>query len=161
MATLMRVGLGDHIHCTVFRKFPKNPPTMAQFIANMGPKYSGIIPIVRERVPAEFQLLLAHQCRYQGRQFVHLALKSDSRLLSVVITRKAAGETFTAEQLVPALSEAGISIYSSSTQRFQTAAFDSRDFLVYVISDLPAQQNMNLMRAMAPELKTYLNKLES
>ena len=27
IATLMRVGLGDHIHCAVFRKYPKNPPT--------------------------------------------------------------------------------------------------------------------------------------
>ncbi|MEP6963500.1 MAG: hypothetical protein ABI995_15575, partial [Acidobacteriota bacterium] len=26
IATLMRVGLGDFIHCSVFRKYPKNPP---------------------------------------------------------------------------------------------------------------------------------------
>ena len=28
VATLMRVGLGDHIHCSVFRKYPKNPPRL-------------------------------------------------------------------------------------------------------------------------------------
>ncbi len=26
VATIMRVGLGDHIHCSVFRKFPRNAP---------------------------------------------------------------------------------------------------------------------------------------
>src|SRR5258708_1599618 len=24
---IMKVGLGDHIHCSVFRKYPKDPPT--------------------------------------------------------------------------------------------------------------------------------------
>lgn len=160
MATLLRVGLGDHIHCAVFRKYPKNPPTMAQFMEKMGPKYSGIIPIVRGHVPDDYRILLAHQCGYKDRKFVHMVLRSDERLLSVVLTRKAAGEAFTAQQLVPALAEAGIPIYSSSTQRFQVAAFESRDYLVYVISDLPAQQNMQLMRAMAPSLENYLDKLE-
>ncbi len=160
MATLMRVGLGDHIHCAVFRKYPKNPPTMAQFVEKMGPKYSGIIPIVREQVPSDFRLLIAHQCKYKGRQFVHMVLRSDRRLLSVVLTRKAEGEAFTAEQLVPALTEAGVSIYSASTQRFQLAAFESRDYMVYVISDMPEERNMELMRAMAPQLQTYLDKLE-
>ncbi len=160
MATLMRVGLGDHIHCAVFRKYPKNPPTMAQFIEKMGPKYSGILPIVRKEVPNDFRLLLAHQCKYNGRQFVHMVLRSDRRLLSVVLTRKGEGEAFTAEQLVPALSEAGIPIYSSSTQRFQMAAFESREYAVYIISDMPKEQNMELMRAMAPQLETYLDKLQ-
>jgi hypothetical protein len=58
------------------------------------------------------------------------------------------------------LSDAGISIYSSSTQRFQAAAFETRDHLVYVISDMPGGRNLELMRAMAPALNTYLSKLE-
>jgi anti-sigma factor (TIGR02949 family) len=160
MATLMRVGLGDHIHCAVFRKYPKNPPTMAQFIEKMGPKYSGIIPIVRKEVPSDFRLLLAHQCKYKGRPFVHMVLRSDRRLLSVVLTRKQDGEAFTAAQLAPALSEAGVSIYGASTQRFQLAAFETRDYAVYVISDMPQERNMELMRAMAPQLEAYLDKLE-
>jgi anti-sigma factor (TIGR02949 family) len=160
VATLMRVGLGDHIHCAVFRKYPKNPPTMQQFVEKMGPKYSGIIPIVRDSVPADLKMLLAHQCKYHDRQFVHLVLKSDSQLLSVVIARKGEGEAFTAEELAPALTESGISIYDSSTPRFQMAAFESRDHMVYIISDMPKQQNSDLMRAMAPQLKSYLSKLE-
>src|SRR5215475_6118245 len=26
IGTLMRVGLGDHVHCAVFRKYPATPP---------------------------------------------------------------------------------------------------------------------------------------
>lgn len=161
VATLMRVGLGDHVHCAVFRKYPKNPPSMAEFVAKMGPDYSGIIPIVREHVPSDFQILLAHRCTYHARQFVHLVLRSDSALLSIVIARKGEGEAFRADELVPALSDAGISIYTSSVQRFQIAAFESRDRVVYVISDMTGPRNMEMMQAMAPALRIYLDKLTS
>lgn len=161
MAVLMRVGLGDHIHCAVFRKYPKNPPTVAQFIEKMGPQYSGILPIVREHVPGDYQILMAHQCGYQNRRFVHVVLRNGSRLLSVVLTRKSAGEGFTAERLAPALTESGVSVYTSSAQRFETAAFESRDYAVYVISDLPKEDNVRMMRSMAPQLKAFLDKLES
>ena len=161
VAMLMRVGLGDHVHCAVFRKYPKNPPTTAEFVKKMGLEYRGVIPIVREHVPSDFQILLAHRCTYHTRQFVHVVLRSDSALLSVVIARKGEGEAFRAQELVPALSEAGISIYNSSVQRFQIAAFESRDDVVYVISDMAGQRNMEMMQALAPALKTYLDKLAS
>lgn len=161
VANLMRVGLGNHVHCAVFRKYPKNPPTMAEFSATIGPQYSGILPIVREHVPADFQLLLAHRCTYRDRQFVHMVLRSNTALLSVVITRKQAGEAFSRDELAPELSESGLSIYQSSVQRFRIAAFESRGHMVYVISDMPGQHNTELMQAMAPALKAFLGRLES
>jgi anti-sigma factor (TIGR02949 family) len=158
---LMRVGLGDHIHCSVFRKYPVSPPTVEQMSAALGPQYGGLIPIVKQYVPAGFRLVLAHQCRYHERKFIHLALKNDSRLLSLVITRKIDGESFSKDELLPALSESGISIYRAGVQRFQIAALESSAYIVYVISDLPQPQNMELMRAIAPALRNYLGKLES
>jgi hypothetical protein len=41
-------------------------------------------------------------------------------------------------------------------QRFNIAAFETRDSLVYVISDLSAEKNSRLMLAMAPALKKFL-----
>ena len=161
VAGLMRVGLGDHIHCAVFRKYPKNPPPMTQFLQDMGPKYSGLIRIVRERVPDAFRLEQAHQCHYHKRGFVHMILKSDSRLLSLVIANKGEGPPVSGAELIPAFTESGIGIFGASVQRFQIAAFETRDHIVYVISDMPRQQNMDMMRAMAPSVKTYLTKLES
>jgi|SRR5579871_5598954 len=161
VGSLMRIGLGDHVHCAVFRKYPKNPPSMAQFAADMGSQYSGIIPIVRERVSGNFRLLIAHHCSYHGRRFVHLALGNDSALISVLITRKGNNEDFRVEEIVPELSEAGISIFHSDVQRFQIEAFESHDHMVYVISDLPATRNLELTENLAPALTSYLNKLAS
>jgi hypothetical protein len=158
----MRVGLGDHIHCAVFRKYPTNPPTTEEFIEKMNPQYVGLIPIVRSQVPDNYRMMLAHQCSYHRRKFVHLSfmgesnVMNDSNMLSLVITRKGDGESFSTEDMLPALVQAGIPMYQSSVQRFQMTAFETRDYLVYFISDLPKQQNTQLMLALGPKVKDFL-----
>ena len=104
---------------------------------------------------------MAHQCRYHGRQFVHLAVRNDSKLLSVVISLKRDGEGFTKENLPPVLVDSGIPLYRSSVQRFEIAGFESRNHLVYVISDLPNQKNMEIMTALAPAVSALLNKAKA
>jgi hypothetical protein len=160
IATLMRVGLGDFIHCSVFRKYPKNPPTTEEFIEKMTPQYAGLMPIVRSEVPATYRMMLAHQCRYHGRKFIQLSLMNDANMLSLIITRKNSGESFKTEEMLPALVHSGIPMYQSSVQRFQMTAFETGDYLVYFISDLPKQQNTDMMLALAPSVKTFLTKLE-
>lgn len=160
IATLMRGGLGDHIHCSVFRKYPKNPPTTEEFVEKMNPQYAGLIPIVRSQVPDSYRMMLAHECRYHGRKFVHLSLMNESNMLSLVITRKAEGESFDTEDMLPALVQSGIPMYQTGVQRFQMTAFETRDYLVYFISDLGKQQNTDLMLALGPKVKDFLTKLE-
>ncbi len=160
IATLMRVGLGDHIHCSVFRKYPKNPPTTKEFVEKMAPQYAGLIPIVRSQVPGDYRMTLAHECRYHGRKLVHLSLMNDSNMLSLVMTRKTEGESFSTEDTLPALTQAGIPMYQAGVQRFQMTAFETRDYLVYFISDLTKQQNTDLMLALAPQVKDFLKKQE-
>jgi hypothetical protein len=160
VATLMRVGLGDHIHCSVFRKYPKTPPTAEEFVEKMGPQYSGLIPIVRGQIPTDYRMMLAHQCRYHGRRFIHLSLMNDSHLISLAITRKNSGESFAIEGMLPALSQSGIPMYQSDVQRFQISAFETRDYLVYFISDLSKDKNSEMMIALAPQVRDFLNKQE-
>jgi hypothetical protein len=106
-------------------------------------------------------MVIAHECRYHGRKFVHLSLKRNSQLLSLIIARKGDGESFKTEKLVPALVQSGIPLYRDSVQRFKIASFESRDHLAYFISDLSEDQNMNLMLAIAPQVKGLLQKIES
>lgn len=157
---LMRVGLGDHVHCAYFRKFPANPPTVDEMVKKLGPAYAGLLPILRSEVPPEFHPVIGHECSYHQRKFIHISMKSDSNLMSLIVARKADGESFSAEGLVPALRQSGLPVYQSEAQRFQIASFESNEFLVYVISDLSKERNIELMRAMAPSLKVYLAKLE-
>jgi hypothetical protein len=161
VASIMRAGLRDHIHCAVFRKLQKTAQRIDEIEATLKPPYRPMIPVVRKHVPRGFQLMLAHECRYQGRRFVHLALQRDAELLSVVLTRKENGESFQAAELIPALHEAGLPLYRTGVQRFRIAAFESRMHLVYVISDLPEETNTQTLRAMVSELNAILVKIES
>ena len=47
-------------------------------------------------------------------------------------------------------------MYQSSVQRFQMTAFETRDYLVYFISDLPKQQSTQMMLALGPKVKDFL-----
>jgi hypothetical protein len=168
LGALMRIGLRDHIHCSVFRKYPKNPPTAEEIlnprfergVKPISPEYAGLIQIVRSLVPENYRMTLAHQCTYKGREYIHLSLKDESNMLSLVLTRKVNGESFRAENLLSALNESGIPMYQAGVQRFQISAFETGDYLVYFISDLGKQRNTDLMLALAPPVKGFLAKLE-
>ncbi len=161
VAAAIRVGLGDHVHCSFFRKFAKDPPTFDQMAKKMGPDWVGLVPLVEERVPDEYRVMLAHRCGYRGRKFVHLALQSDEELLSVVITEKRAGDAFSRENLISLLDRSGISIYGQGVERFQTAGFESRDYLAFVVSDLTREGNLKLAASLAPAVSRFLARLEA
>jgi hypothetical protein len=161
VAALMRIGLGDHVNCAYFRKYPKNPPTVETIVAHVAPQYRDLVSVVRSRVPQEYRLFMAHECEYHGRRFVHLTFRDESRVLSVVIARKDGGESFAKADLLPALAQSGIPIYRAGVQSFQIAAFETSGHLVYFISDLPEQKNMDIMAALAPDVREFLRRLES
>jgi hypothetical protein len=156
VASLMRIGLGDHIHCAVFRKYPDHLPNMEEFIGKMNPQYAGLIPIVRSQVPGGYRMTLAHECSYHRRKFVHLSFMDDSNMLSVVIARKGEGESFETEGMLPALVRADMPLYQANVQRFQISAFETGAYLVYFISDLPKQGNTELMLALGPKVRDFL-----
>jgi hypothetical protein len=148
VASILRVGLGDHLHCAYFRKFPKTAPKIEELTADLEPDYRGLIPIVQKQMPARYRVELAHKCRYHGREFIHVALRNDKQLMSLVIATKRPGESL------------GSSFLSAGVQRFEMASFETRDHLVYFISDLPAQENRAHLLAMAPAVQELLGKLE-
>ena len=157
--SILRVGLGDHVHCTVFRKLPKEPPAAAHMVRELGPQYGGLLALVKARVPAQYRVVMAHRCSYHGRKFVHLALKGESKLLSLVITRKGDGESFAKDGLRPVLAEAGVPVYEGSVQRFAVVGFEAGEHLAYLVSDLSERQNLSVAMALSVGVRDFLSKL--
>lgn len=157
IASIMRVGLRDHIHCTVFRKFPQQPPPETTFQAELGDEFRELIPVLRRNVPASYRMVTAHRCKYQGRPYVHLAMKDGSQLMSLVISEKAEGESFSTEQLRAVSHTDGVSFYQASAQRFQVSAFETPGHLVYAISEMDGERNTRILMAMAPEVRRVLS----
>lgn len=159
VSSFMTVGLTDHLHCTMMRKQQAEPSSLEAMKSQLGPRYAALLPAVESHVPVNYRLLDAHQCKAQGRDFVHLVMQQGDRYLSVVVTERRAGEAFSTKNLVPSLAQAGIEFYQQGAGNFQIAGFESAQHLVYVISELPAEKNRQVMMAMAGDLRRVLPAL--
>jgi hypothetical protein len=157
---IVRAGLGDHVHCAVYRKYPQHPPPAGKMLQDLGQQYQGILDVVKPYVPDGFQIAMAHKCRYHGRQFVHVTMKSDHKIVSLVLAARQPGETFQNSNLKQIL-QGGLPVYQSGVQHYAIAGFETRDHLAYLVSDMPAKGNTDLMLAMVPKLREYLARLES
>jgi hypothetical protein len=158
---IMSVGLRDHVHCAVFRKYTTQEVTPEQVARDMGPEYAGLVNVVREHVTPEQRIVMAHRCGYMGRKFIHLALADGTHLASLVIALRQPGENFDSSSLTPALSDNGLPIFQTSIHRFQIDGFQTSSYLVYLVSDLPGDENLKMFAQLAPSVRGYLTKLES
>ena len=152
---IIRVGLGDHVHCAYYRNLEKSVPA-AQMAKLLGSRYEGLPALVNEHIPEGFRTMLGHQCRYRGRQFIHLALKRDEELLSLVITPRVDGESFGRDDLAPLLDAAGVPVYGTRAGEFEVAGFETGDYLGYVVSNLSHAGNLEIAGAVVGPVAEYL-----
>jgi mycothiol system anti-sigma-R factor len=82
---ILKIGLDDHIYCT--GHLPSSPPDLEKLVKMLGTENAELLPVVSERVPNNYKIVEAHQCQYNGREFVHLIMKDQESLLSLTITR--------------------------------------------------------------------------
>jgi anti-sigma factor (TIGR02949 family) len=144
LAAILNVGLRDHLQCAVFRKYSKQPLPASQMAADLGPEFAGLVPLVQAKLPGQFRVIQGHHCSAAGRQYTHLILSDGSKIVSLILTRRKPGES-----LAGGIHQAGV-------DRFQVVGFESHDYLAYVISDLGAQQNLQLAANLAPTVRDYL-----
>jgi hypothetical protein len=156
VVAIMRVGLGDHLHCAHFRKIPQGAPSSEEMAAQMGPEYAALIPAMREAVPRGHHMVMAHQCKYRGRKFVHMVVRGDNRLLSLVVARKQPGESLASPELAAIRNAAGIPIYGATADRFEVAAFEAGDHLAFVVSDMAQDDHLAWAANVAPAVHQIL-----
>jgi hypothetical protein len=156
MAAVLKVGLGDHVHCAFFRKKDKNVPTVSEMEKELGPSFQGLLPAVTAAIPDGYRIVMAHQCGYLNRRYIHLTLENGGNLLSLVIARKQDGESFAG--LSPATTQGGIPVYQSAAGRFQVAGFEAGQFFAYIVSDLKSRANLEVASALAPSVRNLLMK---
>lgn len=146
LASIMQVGLDDHIHCAVKRTYADPPPSLSQMQSDMGPVFQGMIQVVRGKVPAEYRLEQAHLCTYKARQYTHMIFRNDAAVISVIVTRKERGESFGRVA----------SLRQSDQGHFATAATETPDYLIFVISNLRPKENLQMAASVTPEVAAYL-----
>jgi hypothetical protein len=85
-----------------------------------------------------------------------LTFEKDGGLLSLVITRKQAGESL--EGLAPATQSSGIPIYQSAAGRYEVAGFEGDSYFAYVVSELRSKANLQIATNMAAGVQQFLAK---
>jgi anti-sigma factor (TIGR02949 family) len=155
---IQTVGLADHLHCAVFRRFPQEYPAEAVAVQELGPHFVQLVSMVKERMPGEYHVVMAHRCSYAGRHYVHFVLKTDSNLLSLVITEKQPGESFS-ETEASSGSEVSVPVYEVAARRFEVAGFESEGYLAFVVSDLDRKNNLQIAENLAPLVAGLLNSI--
>jgi hypothetical protein len=151
---LIRVGLAQHVHCGVFREYPQTPPTLIEMAMEKGAS-PALIDAVESHVPEGCHLVMAHQCTYNGRTYTHLIARGDSGLMSLLITKREQGEAF-GKDLKAVSEQLNTPIYAASSDRFAVDAFETPEYLVFLVSDFDAAQNLKAMKAMAPQVRAAL-----
>jgi hypothetical protein len=157
---MLRIGLGDHVKCAVFKAYPNQHPTFEQMAHDLG-QYKELVPIVQAKMEPGYRVETAHQCHYRGRNFVHVTMRKGTALVSLVVSRQAEAEWFDKDQLMPMLTESGIPIYQAAAQRFEVSGFETQGYLVYVVSNLGERDNMRMMAALAPSVREFLKSVTS
>ncbi len=152
VSSIMRVGLGDHIHCAVFRQYPAQAPSVDQMRAELTAPYASLLDVVKKHAPSGYGVAMAHKCHFEGREFIHLVLRRRSDVISLVVATRMGGERFQPETLIQGLSHAGIPMYRQTTDDFQITAFESKNHLVYLISTMSPDQNNKLMASMSHDI---------
>ena len=157
---VFQIGLGDHVHCALYRDFSSGPRSFERMAQDMGPDYIGLASLAKEHIPPDYTLMLGHRCDFQGRNFVHLILKNQKTILSIILTKKR-GETFDKSTPAPAHRVSGAPLYQARLQEQEIVGFETRNHLAYVVSSLAQEDHLQLASNLAPSVWNFLARLET
>jgi anti-sigma factor RsiW len=157
-AQILEVGLKDHVHCALDSGFANRVFTEAEMREKLGPEFFGLVGMVKEKIPGNYQVVVGHRCKANGREYVHLILKSPQTALSLVVTKKN-GESFTQNHVAAILESSGVPVFGAHMNNLEVAGFETRDYLAFVVSDLSREDNLQMAAALAPQVQELLSKL--
>lgn len=156
---ILAIGLGDHIYCALQHHLAEERFTVEEMSQAVGPEYAGLIPVVKEKVPQGYQVVVAHRCVFRGRTFVHLIVRHQETVLSVVVTKKQ-GESFPRDGRAASLKASGVSLYRANLQGLEVAGFETQGCLAFVVSNLAKDRNLSIASSLAPPVRSMLDRVE-
>jgi anti-sigma factor RsiW len=160
-ASVLQIGLADHVHCALDAGFANQSFSEEEMSQKLGPEYAGLVALIRDKAPGDLRVIVGHRCRAGSRQYIHLILRNQQTILSVVLTRKN-GDSFAEprQDQLPA-DAAAVALHEARIQNFELAGFEAGDFLAFVVSNLPRDDNVRIAASLGPALTTFLGKLRT
>jgi len=157
---VLKIGFDDHVFCAIDHQLANKQFTPEQMSERLGPEYAGLVALVKERMPRDYAVVVGHRCHYQGREFVHLIMRNQNDVVSLVITRKN-GEAFPTDGVAAIVQAAGGPIYQASWANQQVDGWETRDHLIFVVSNETKDTIRQIASTLALPVRDFLARLES
>ena len=158
-AAVLKIGISDHIHCVIESHADKRLLNAEQMAQKLGASYASLVPALKTELPEGFFISVGHRCSVNGREFVHLVLKRDAKVASLIITERN-GVNFPA--VSPRTSTVrldGITLHQDRLQSLEAVGFQSKDHLAFIVSSLEHNENLQIATRLAPSVNRFLEQL--
>jgi anti-sigma factor RsiW len=147
LAALARAAAGDHQNCAIKFNLSERPIPLEEAARRYDPAFASFTTLTAPTgLPnGSADLLERHSCVYEGRRFAHVVFRYAGHVVSLLVT--AGTESIgSSPEMLPA------------DGPLQVASFSTARHLVFVVSDLSAQDATRFAQAMvAPVLERLAN----
>lgn len=145
-------AIGDHKNCAVKFNLAEHPISLDEAAKKFGAVNKDIDKAVFEAAKTAFddkpesriELLEAHSCLYNGRRFVHIVLRRNGKIISVLVT----------DTDLPAETEAPVTDHTDGA--LNAAGFSIGRHAFFVVSEMDAADNAQIARAIYPAMRRHI-----
>ncbi|MDQ3685469.1 MAG: zf-HC2 domain-containing protein [Acidobacteriota bacterium] len=148
---ILNVGLSDHINCAI------EDENTNRYFGTMQPEYAALLPLIKEKIGAGYEMVAAHHCEIEGREFAHVILTKGDATLSLAITKKN-GESFTDHAPASTSNLSGVSLYQGHSPHYQIAGFEAGANFAFIVSNLPQDENLRIASTLAPPVRDSFSR---
>ena len=140
-ATLADFAVGDHQNCAVKYNLTEEPVEIDLASAQFADLRQAIVTPL-ENAAEKYEFLESHTCKFAGHNFTHIIFRHQNKTVSVLMTDL---------QNYPSLKNNDIAKIVSNG--YQIARFDVKGKAVFVVSDLPEQENLTTAEILETPMK--------
>jgi len=140
-AVLADFAVGDHQNCAVKYNLVDDPVEIDLASANYADLRQAVLTPL-ENAAEKYEFLESHTCRFAGHNFTHIVFRHRNKTVSVLLTDL---------QNYPSLKNS--EIVKIVSNGYQIARFDVKDKAVFVVSDLPEQENLTTAEILKTPMK--------
>jgi len=158
-AAVLKIGISDHIHCVIESHADKRLLSAEQMAEKLGQSYAGLVPALKTELPEGFFISLGHRCSVNGRKFVHLVLKNDTKVASLIITDKNGVNFPNSGPRTSTVIAEGITLHQDRLESLEAVGFQSKDHLAFIVSSLEHNENLQIATRIAPSVNRFLEQL--
>lgn len=143
LAELAHFAAGNHKECALEKLGMWEEMSKSDYPEKAAYTEKTLAPL-KEKYSDNLEMLSVHDCEYQGKQFTHVVIRNGSNIVSVF---------FDKSDVLSAPKDSRVSpIMSDVEEGFQVASFANNTQAIFVVSDMPETENLNIARVLSDSL---------